>query len=202
MAQAGYVGLGLPSGDRALIRLPGWPCRHPGQVAGELDHFAACPAPGAQPGVGKELQHLGVLSQDRAGEGPHALMTGGRPEVLEQQRANTSPVHIVGHGQGDLGRALPEDLIAPHADELSASQGEERQMVRSWHAAHPFGLTLGGQLAEAEGAPVLVAGGHRLVHRLNQPEIGWRGGPDLDRRAVRQQRVRAGQAALHQPVAR
>src|SRR5262249_58905360 len=120
----------------------------------------------------------------------------------EQQRADAASVHVVGHGEGDLGRALPGDLIGPDAYQLTTPQREQRRVIGRWHAADPPGLTLAGQLADAEEPPVLIIGRHGLVHRLDQAEISWRGGPYLDCRAVGQPRGRAGAAASPQPVPR
>ena len=76
MAQARRLRPALPLVDRLQIGFPAWIGVSVGQMAGELDHSVGRLAPRAQPGIGEDLQHLRVLSQDRAGEGMYPAAAG------------------------------------------------------------------------------------------------------------------------------
>ena len=180
---ADAVQVGIPARVRVIAR----------QLAGEFDHAVGQLAPGAQPGVPEDLLHFRVLREDGGGEDGDAAVAGVGHQVLQQQRADTAAVHVVGHRDGDL-RLVPVvlDLVAGHADDLAAAHGEQRRVVRGGRPADPRGLLLRGKRAGVEEPQVGVVGRHGLVHGLDRLRVIRAGRPDLDCRPVGKQRVDAG----------
>jgi hypothetical protein len=60
---------------------------------------------------------------------------GQRDQVLEQQGGDALVVHVVGHGERDLGLAgVPDEFgVAGHADQFAVPQREQRRAAgRIW----------------------------------------------------------------------
>ena len=161
MAQAGGVGAALAPGHRLQEGVQ----RGAGVVSGERDrhlgHAIVVVTLDREPGVGEQVQHRGVLRQHLRGERRHALAPGGRDQVLEQERRDTSVVHVLGDRERDLGahrRSLlvGGDVVAGDAHHLAGRQREQRDPARRARPADPLRLVFGRQRAEAEETEVGV----------------------------------------------
>ena len=192
--QAGHVGAALPFGHGAEVGVQRGAVLVLGQRERQLeDPVGVVPLHG-QAGVGEHLEHGRVLGQGLGGELGDVAAPGQRDEVLEQQGGDALVVHVVGHGERDLG--LPgvpgKPGVAGHAGQFAVPQREQRRAARLTGVglpADPPGLGLGGPPAVAEEAQVDVVRRHRLVHRQDRVEVVRVGLADLDRRAVGQERV-------------
>ena len=111
--------------------------------------------------------------------------------VLEQQRADTAVVHVIGDRHGDLRRsgAVAGHLVAATADHLALEHRQQRAVVRGGLAAYAECLALGRAPAHAKEAQVQILRGHLGVHVPHRIEIAWPGGPDFDRAPVGEQGV-------------
>ena len=114
--------------------------------------------------------------------------------MLQQQRADTAAVHVIGDRHGELGRpgAIVGNLVAAAADQLTVQHGEQRDVIRRGLAAQPARLPLGRDRAHAEETQVEVVRGHLGVHVAHRVEVVRPGGPDLNRGPIGQQSVHTG----------
>jgi hypothetical protein len=147
-----------------------------------------------QPGVGEHLHHERVLTQCLRDEGADPLAAGQRDQVLEQQRADTAAVHVIGDSHGDLRRsgAVAGHLVAAAADHLALQYRQQRAVVWRRLAAYPARLAFGRAPAHAEEAQIQIFRGHLGVHVPHGIEIVRPCGPDFDRGPVGEQRVGIG----------
>ena len=172
MPQAGHVGSAFPGGGRVQVQVPvrvGIVAR---QRAAEFEHPVLQVALDAEAGVDKDLLHLGVVQQDRRGEGGHAPLDGVGYQVLQQQRAEPVTMHLICHGEGDFGLlAAAADLVAGDARDLAVAQGQQGLVPGCGQSADPFCFLLRRQAAVAEESQVRGGGGHGLVHRLHGGQV-------------------------------
>jgi hypothetical protein len=161
MPQAGGVGAALAPGHRLQERVK----RGAAVVSRERDrhlgHAIVVVTLDREPGVGEQVQHRGVLGQHLRGERGHALAPGGRDQMLEQERRDTTVVHVLGDRERDLGarrRSLlvGGDVIAGDARHLAGRQREQRNPALRARPADPLRLVFGRQRAEAEEPQVDV----------------------------------------------
>ena len=189
--QAGHVRAALPFGHGAEVGIQRGAVLVPRQRERQLVNLAGEVPLHRQAGVGEHLQHGRVLGQRLGRERGDAAAPGQRHEVLEQQGRDALVVHMVGHGERDLGlpRVPDEPGVAGHAEQFAVAQREQRRVARRRIPADPPGFGLGGSPVVAEEAQVDVVRRHRLVHRLDRVDVLWAGLADLDRCAVGQERV-------------
>ena len=119
---------------------------------------------------------------------------GQRDQVLQQQCAGTTVVHVIGDGQGDLGRPGRGivALVTAATDQLTVHHGEQRGVVRRGLTTEPARLPFGRTRIQAEETQVETVWGQLLVHLPHRIEVLRPRRPDLDRGAVSQQSVHPG----------
>jgi hypothetical protein len=189
--QAGHVRAALPLGHGAEVGIQRGAVLVPGQRESQLEYLVGEVPLHGQAGVGEYLQHGRVLGQRLGRERGDLAAPSQRDEVLEQQGRDALVVHMVGHGERDLGLpGVPDELgVAGYAEQFAVAQREQRRVARRRIPADPPGFGLGGSPTVAEKAQVDVARRHRLVHRQDRVEVLGPRLADLDRRAVGQERV-------------
>jgi hypothetical protein len=191
--QARYVGRPFSFGDRIPVGVKVGVALAGRKREPEVIHAVFQGAERPQPGVGEHLQHQRVFAQRLRGEGTDTLAAGQRDQVLEQQRADTAVVHVIGDRHGDLGRPGPvSQFVGAASHHFAIQHGQQRGMIRTGIAAYPAGLLLGRGRAHAEKAQVKVVRGHPGVQLPHRGEVLRPRGPDLDRGAVGQQSIDAG----------
>jgi len=109
-----------------------------------------------QPGVGEHLQHGRVISERLRLEGADSPAAGQRDQMLQQQRADTAAVHVIGDRHGDLRRpgTVVGQAIAAATHHLPLQDRQQRGAVRRRLPAYPACLLLGREPAHAEEPPV------------------------------------------------
>ena len=183
----------LPYGDRIAVGAQGGVRLVGGQRERQVIHAVYQGALRLQPGVGEYPQHGRVLAQRLRGKGAEPPAAAQRDQVLQQQHADAAVLQVISDREGDLRGQGPSTgpLVGAAADHLAVQHGQQRRVVRPGLAAYPARLPLGRERAHAEKAQVQVVRGHLGVHVPHRVEVVGPHGPDLDRRAVDQQRVSA-----------
>ena len=167
-----------------------------GQRKGHLEDPVRVVTPDGQTHGREHVLHRLVLGEGLGGERGYLTAPGQRDQVLQQQGGDAPVVHVVGHRERDLRRALAAGLWlaignaeAGHTDHRAAAQREQRAVIGTGLLAGPARFLRRGQPAEVEEAHVGVFRRHRFVHGLDRVEIIRAGRADLDRGPVSEQRV-------------
>jgi len=194
VAQAGHISRPFSLGDRITVSVNVGVALAARQREPQVVHAVFHGAVGPQPGVGEHLQHQRVLRQRLGGEGTDTPAPGQRDQVLQQQRADTAVMHLIGDRQGHLRQPGPVTGQLPGAatDHVAVQHGQQREMIRAGLAAYPAGLLLGRGRAHTEKPQVTVVRGHLGVQLTHRGEILRPRRPDLDRGAIGQQSINAG----------
>ena len=138
--QAGHVGPAFPGGGRVQVQVPvriGVIAR---QRAGEFEHPVLQMTLDAETGAGEDPLHLGVVQQDRRGQGGHAPLDGAGYQVFQQQGAESVTVHLVRHGERDFSLPAAADLVACDARDLAAAQGQQGLVTGTGRPGRPASL--------------------------------------------------------------
>ena len=96
MPQARHVGRPFPFGDRITVGAKVGIALVGRQREADLIYTIHQGAARLQPGVGEHLHHERVLGQRLRDEGADPPDAGQRDQMLEQQRADTAAVHVIG----------------------------------------------------------------------------------------------------------
>ena len=118
----------------------------------------ACPTRG-----GEHSEHLAVVGERVGRERVDTLRPGDHREVLEQQRADPTPLMFVGDDERDLGHARLHDVVAGGRDDVVTEHGDPRDVSRFSETVE---LERGGSRARhrREESEVDRVGAHPLVH--------------------------------------
>ena len=173
MPQARYACRPLPFGDRVTVGVKAGVVFAGRQREADLIHTVRQGAMRPQPGVGEHLQHGRVVTERLRLKGADSPAARQRDQMLQQQRADTATVHVIGNRHGDLRRpgAAAHQLVAAAADHLTRQHRQQRGAARPGLAAYPARFLLGRDPARAEKAPVQILRGHLGVHLPHRIEI-------------------------------
>ena len=137
--QAGHVGRPLPLGHHVAVAAEGGVRLAGRQREGEGVHAVGQGAVRLQPGLGEHSEHGRVLAQRLRGKGVQAAPAGQRDQVLQQQCADTTAVHVIGDRHCELsrrGRGIVA-LVTAAADQLTVQLGKQRGVIRRGLTAEP-----------------------------------------------------------------
>jgi hypothetical protein len=137
-------------------------------------------------GLLEDVEHPVVLRQHHALEGGDAVGRCRLRQVRQEQRAQSSPLEAVRHGEGDLRsvRAGADVRGDAHDLRLRTGGGEQREPIDVIDLAVEFGALLEDALPHGEEPEVPGDRAEGAVEGRHLLGVVRAGGPDVHRRAV------------------